>query len=913
MIIGLSLFSQTNPTPFSLSGGDFAFTEWAATSATGTFPAGMVFHYTNDPTSAAYDSSANGNADYDCSYAATSRCRFNGIDLNGVSIVATTSAQYDNCTANPAASTRFTGAAVVALDATNRQNLQVTFTGGTVTKGDGTPTPRQFVLLLQYRYNDGAGFNTWQDVPGPVQYVSDTTGHSAVIGPVTLPSLLNGKNNIQIRWVYYQTAANSGGTRPKLRLDDISVTSQPLSSEYINVTGVTGEPFCISSSSTANGSAVYSAVGTYNTTFRVKLSDETGSFASPTEIGSLAVNGTDPTGSIDFVIPSGLASGSLYRIRVDADSPAITGFMSSEFSIITGVESVTGLGVSACGTEAIISWTNPSNCFGEVMIVMQENNPFTVQPAGDGSAYTANNAYGAGTAYESGFVVYKGTASPQTITAVQSNKNYYVAIFSRSGSNWSAPAEFNFSTTVQPVTGLTVAPGNSQADISWADPVYCFDEVMIIVKGSSAITAVPTGDGSLYTASPLFGSGTAFDGGYVMYKGTVSPQTFTGFTNGVTYYVSVFVRLVSDWSIATETTFITVGQPQIGSYILPKYMEGKTPTNNQRVALAFWAELINLLPDSTYRYFTRAVNSADLPTSNGAGGSIFANKTGSFIRASNPTMGTAGEYGEFTASATGTYEGWFILEPSGNAKFTPGAFVFPRIFLNNGSNGTFIQYRFTPADSVKVLGFGLAADSISGTGVVGITGFTPKNFVFLYDNTSATGRPLYGAHVEISDIDFLTTTVYVPFYTAQVYNINGNWGGIVPNINANGIMAIQELSLQDGSVVGTFTSANSVWYGTNTINPTGGAATPLIIDFFVSAGTQNNDQNAWYVSGNTLIINNAIEAGSYINIYNVLGQNVISQRTSSASVDLNLPEGTYMIKIENDNNITTGKFIIVSR
>ncbi|GAB1349442.1 hypothetical protein MASR1M107_16560 [Ignavibacteriales bacterium] len=48
--------------------------------------------------------------------------------------------------------------------------------------------------------------------------------------------------------------------------------------------------------------------------------------------------------------------------------------------------------------------------------------------------------------------------------------------------------------------------------------------------------------------------------------------------------------------------------------------------------------------------------------------------------ASGPSMSTYGNYGEFVTDATGSYSGWFVNEPTGNAtRFIPGKYVFLRI------------------------------------------------------------------------------------------------------------------------------------------------------------------------------------------------------------------------------------------
>lgn len=117
------------------------------------------------------------------------------------------------------------------------------------------------------------------------------------------------------------------------------------------------------------------------------------------------------------------------------------------------------------------------------------------------------------------------------------------------------------------VTGLGLTPGNTQITVSWTNPA-CYDELMIVAKPTSSIGASPSGDGTAYTANLAFGIGgaTAFDGtGYVVYKGSSSPQTITGLTNGTTYYVKVFTRKGSVWSSGEESSAIPTIPPIIWS------------------------------------------------------------------------------------------------------------------------------------------------------------------------------------------------------------------------------------------------------------------------------------------------------------------------------------------------------------
>ncbi len=85
---------------------------------------------------------------------------------------------------------------------------------------------------------------------------------------------------------------------------------------------VTGSPWCAGASITVN----YSSIGltfTAGNVFTVQLSNATGSFASPTNIGTLTSTAT--SGSIICTIPAAQAGGTGYRIRILSSVPAFTG------------------------------------------------------------------------------------------------------------------------------------------------------------------------------------------------------------------------------------------------------------------------------------------------------------------------------------------------------------------------------------------------------------------------------------------------------------------------------------------------------------------------------------------------------------------------------------------------------------
>lgn len=128
-------------------------------------------------------------------------------------------------------------------------------------------------------------------------------------------------------------------------------------SNTITTGAVAGGPFTVdcTNSITDAGSVAFTSSGTFNAAnvYSVQLSDASGSFASPTIIGTL--NSTANTGSINFTIPAATDAGTGYLIRVVSDDPAVTGSIST--TAITIVQSTPC--VPSVGTGVIINeWSN---------------------------------------------------------------------------------------------------------------------------------------------------------------------------------------------------------------------------------------------------------------------------------------------------------------------------------------------------------------------------------------------------------------------------------------------------------------------------------------------------------------------------------------------------------------------------
>lgn len=142
--------------------------------------------------------------------------------------------------------------------------------------------------------------------------------------PVGQSLQLTGSGNSESAFAWSSPSAASPGTL------NAGQSITPCGTPNTITTGTTtGGPFSIDCTTGANGTIAFTATGTFNTgnTFTVQLSDNTGSFASPIDIGSFTgsgAEGTDPSGIINMIIPALTASGTGYQMQIVSSDPGVT-------------------------------------------------------------------------------------------------------------------------------------------------------------------------------------------------------------------------------------------------------------------------------------------------------------------------------------------------------------------------------------------------------------------------------------------------------------------------------------------------------------------------------------------------------------------------------------------------------------
>lgn len=149
-----------------------------------------------------------------------------------------------------------------------------------------------------------------------------------------------------IRW----TDPNETGNDDAMGIDDVTFTA---SSPTISTSAIAPLSYC----SGAAVSVPYTKTGSFiaGNIFTAQLSDATGSFAAPVNIGTLtSVN----AGTIAATIPLATPTGSLYRIRVVSSSPAVTGTNNGSNITITTLPSAT---ISYTGSPYCKNYSTPQS------------------------------------------------------------------------------------------------------------------------------------------------------------------------------------------------------------------------------------------------------------------------------------------------------------------------------------------------------------------------------------------------------------------------------------------------------------------------------------------------------------------------------------------------------------------------
>ena len=381
------------------------------------------------------------------------------------------------------------------------------------------------------------------------------TSSSAFVSTVTAASaiFIPGGGNVVFR-LYAWNASGATGT---FRINNNTAINGAVYS--LNTTGITGSPFCVSASSGASVNVNYSSTGAYDAgnVFTAQLSDATGSFASPVNIGTLT--GNAPTGTINAIIPAGTAPGSAYRIRVISNSPAIDGANNGSDIVIGGIDFstvITSLTCNASGDGAASTTINSgASPFTYAWSTSATTPSITGLAAGNYSVTVTDNA---GCAMSASVTVTEPPAI--TINTVSSDvscnggTNGGITLSVNGGSS---PYSYSWSnsTTTQNLSGLSA--GNYSVTVT--DNTGCEQNASVTITEPAVITVSPSSTNVNCNGG---NNGTA----NLAVSGGTSPYTFAWSNSATTQNISglaagTYSVTISDNNGCSQSASVTITEP----------------------------------------------------------------------------------------------------------------------------------------------------------------------------------------------------------------------------------------------------------------------------------------------------------------------------------------------------------------
>ena len=311
--------------------------------------------------------------------------------------------------------------------------------------------------------------------------------------------------------------------------------------------------------------------------------------------------------------------------------------------------------------------------------------------------------------------------------------------------------------------------------------------------------------------------------------------------------------------------------PASDELILPQYAYYGGTSAVHRMPFVCRLTLTGLTPGATYRYFTGMssngnatvqtpgamyrINNGQNPTYGHITG-YAANKAIAGSEIQNDQMITTFGSGDsrhcrFTADGSGNYTGWFACVPvNGQTSNVPvqtiGSDVYFYVQIDNGtlSGGLAKSYRTT--STIKLLNYtNVPGDANGGTPLIGRSDVGSEKMVVIYDNTAATGRPLYCTFTENNNQggNLEESTIWTnPVIYKAVDGVSGSWAAIIPNTLTGGVKAINFHNINDASLItlsnspAANTSADGVWNGVSTANPAGDSTQAIVINSIQGSG-----------------------------------------------------------------------------
>ncbi len=207
---------------------------------------------------------------------------------------------------------------------------------------------------------------------------------------------------------------------------------------------------------------------------------------------------------------------------------------------------------SIASTTMTVSWTRGTPSGGDNVLVVAKAGSAPEDPY-SGTSYTANAAYGSGTAVGGGYAVYKGTGTLVNLTSLTGNTTYYFAIYEYDNTG---PC-YNRTELSGNETTLKNAPTTQANTISFTE-VSCLSMTVDWINGNGDKRVVKINTSNSFTApsdgtDPAANSVYGGSGEQVVYNGSYNGVNVSGLSATTTYWF----RIYEYNNTGTDTKYIT--------------------------------------------------------------------------------------------------------------------------------------------------------------------------------------------------------------------------------------------------------------------------------------------------------------------------------------------------------------------
>ncbi|WP_417197491.1 GEVED domain-containing protein [Bizionia sp.] len=383
-------------------------------------------------------------------------------------------------------------------------------------------------------------------IPGTIDYWQTTATGTSTANNATGTFNATATGTYYVRTFLTATSCWSAGTASYA----VVINSAPsISTQPTNTTRVIPN----------NATFFVAATGTPTPTYQWQVSTNGGTTWNNVTGGSGATTNTYTTGAT-----SAPMNGNQYRCVVTNSCGAVNS--NAATLNVTNASPNNALQLKSCiaNDQLSLSWNASSTAGVTGYIVFAQPNTtiprMTAALAGNATGFVANSNYTAATSYTTlGKAVYKGAGTTATITGLTNASQYtfkVVAYTGETATGWayalndnSAASSYTqtYTIDVPEVTSLAASINPTTSTVSWnvvPDSAGCYE--YMVVANAGAVTLTPTGNGSAYTANPVYAGANQ-----VVYKGTGNSIIVTGLTDAVEYCYTVFVREVNSgnqWS-----------------------------------------------------------------------------------------------------------------------------------------------------------------------------------------------------------------------------------------------------------------------------------------------------------------------------------------------------------------------------